>query len=86
MARPKSLLLISSDSRDLASILKKQPPRAQKQAVAKTGEPASLPSQVKDLLFKPSSPQNHETTLDSLAVEPWLPGRGAVGVKVEVTW
>jgi hypothetical protein len=44
------------------------------------------PLGIKDLLFKPSSAKDSNKPLESLGVEPWMPGRGAIGVKVEVTW
>jgi hypothetical protein len=47
--------------------------------------PVREPS-LKDLFFKPDQASSKAKTSDSIAVEPWLPGRGSVGVKVEVTW
>lgn len=45
-----------------------------------------LPS-IRDLgLNLSSSDLAKRNELDSLSIQPWNPGRGAVGVKVEVTW
>jgi hypothetical protein len=51
---------------------------------ADTSMPARAPA-LKDLFFKPD-PESAKKASDSIAVEPWFPGRGSVGVKVEVTW
>jgi hypothetical protein len=47
--------------------------------------PVREPS-LKDLFFKSDPISSKTKNSDSIAVEPWLPGRGSVGVKVEVTW
>jgi hypothetical protein len=41
---------------------------------------------VRDLVSTSRTQESKNQGLDSLALEPWMPGRGAVGVKVEVTW
>ena len=53
---------------------------------AEKTNPKNLPS-LRDLgLNLDSSEIVKQNDLDSLSVQPWTPGRGAVGVKVEVTW
>jgi len=44
------------------------------------------PPSLKDLFFKPDPSTAKSKTADSVAIEPWMPGRGSLGVKVEVTW
>jgi hypothetical protein len=50
-----------------------------------TTGPARAPS-LKDLFFKSDSSTTNSKTSDAIAIEPWMPGRGSLGVKVEVTW
>jgi hypothetical protein len=54
--------------------------------VKKGTEADSKPKSLQDLLFtaKPRTPD--QRPLDSMSIEPWMPGRGSLGVKVEVTW
>lgn len=46
----------------------------------------SVADLVRDLVSDSASPKAKTEGLDSLAVEPWMPGRGSLGVKVELTW
>ena len=62
------------------------------QSSARRSEPAHQARQVSvaDLvrnLVSDSKPSNTKAEgLVSLAVEPWMPGRGSLGVKVELNW
>jgi hypothetical protein len=47
---------------------------------------SSVADLVRDLVSDSASPKTKTEGLDSLAVEPWMPGRGSLGVKVELTW
>lgn len=66
--------------------------RVLSQSTARHSEPPHQARQVSvaDLvrnLVSDSTPSKRKTEgLDSLAVEPWMPGRGSLGVKVELTW
>jgi hypothetical protein len=81
---PHETLRLVSDSqpRPVAELNKNDSPENE----SKRGTSRELPS-LRDLgLNLDSSEVVKRNELDSLTVEPWTPGRGAVGVKVEITW
>jgi hypothetical protein len=57
--------------------------------IAPSKKPASRPRQGLDLRAldpKIEIAKGKLRNVDSIALEPWAPGRGSLGVKVEVTW
>lgn len=81
---PKDALRLVSDDQSRPSTERKAHD-PQRDEAAKTNL-KNLPS-LRDLgLNLDSSEVVKQNELDSLSVQPWTPGRGAVGVKVEVTW
>lgn len=77
------LRLVSNDDDPTASV-SREPRPPKKEAEQPTAQ--KLPS-LSDLgLNLDSSSIAKRNELDSFSVQPWAPGRGAVGVKVELTW
>jgi hypothetical protein len=67
---------------DILSLDVSLPPKRQVQPAS----PANRAPALRDLFFTPEESSRKTKPADSVAIEPWLPGRGSVGVKVEVTW
>jgi hypothetical protein len=44
------------------------------------------PQPLKDLFLKSKPPKSKDRALETISVEPWMPGRGSLGVQLQVTW
>jgi hypothetical protein len=56
-------------------------------SIARPAKTAQLsPPVLKDLFLKSKPTQTKDKILETVSVEPWMPGRGSVGVQLQVTW
>jgi beta-xylosidase len=79
----KVLRLVSNNPQHSLALREQAKPRADDKKLPAV---KPLPS-LRDLgLNLDSSSVAKRNELESLSLQPWTPGRGAVGVKVEVTW
>ena len=77
------LQLVSDDQPQPSTEAEGRNPAAKEPEKARSRD---LPSLADLGLNLDSSELVKRNELDSLSLQPWTPGRGAVGVKVEVTW
>jgi hypothetical protein len=79
-----SLQLISHTQTKPAVRTQSEPPPPSR--IRKLRAKRDLPSLNKLGLILESSETNKRDALNAIKIEPWAPGRGAIGVRLELTW